>query len=183
MSQLKNHAERADLLVTPTLSFFRDQQRQILTNAKYDPTADDLRYLDGLLRREAFDMVLEVASELYDIWHLSPKYHYLVGNAAHACGDDELKLRSQRLFQTCLEMLLETGDGSAQDPYDVTYFSDEHDILAILDGRIRSQALVGRAGEAHDVVTLHDGTDIWFAIEPLRQQAQRFRREQAKIAV
>ena len=183
MSQLKKDATAIDQMASPSIQQYQSIRQFILSQDDYDPATDELRFLDRQFRDRQFSSVIEISESLRSIWQLSPKFHYLTGSAAIECGRLELAKRSQYLFQVCLDFLLQTGDGSMQKPYEITYFSDIQDILAILDADVRCQQVVNRDGCVFDVATLHNGEDIWFNADPLNKKINLASREQAKIAV
>jgi hypothetical protein len=82
---------------------------------------------------------------------------------------DDLEARQRRAaVQACLRGLLATGDGTRKSPFLVTYLTDEADVMRALDQTdIRCQQLVETGSKRCDVITCHDGSDIWFDVTRL----------------
>ena len=117
---------------SPTPKRFRELQQAIIAGPDYDPMSDDLRRLSHHFHSKRFESVLIAAEMLYPQWQLSPMFHYLVGNAALEVGETSQAEAEKHASRICLEQLFDSGDGSANSPFRITYLSDEQDISARL---------------------------------------------------
>ncbi len=120
--------------------------------------------LAELAASNQFTTLLERVDELQPAWALSPRIHFLAAIAAEECGDIDVAELERFTFQSCLEGILATGDGTAAAPYLITYISDEYDVLAALGLEPRSQALVEQRGMLCDVARCLDGEEVWFEL-------------------
>ena len=120
--------------------------------------------LAELAAQSQFTTLLERVDELQPAWALSPRIHFLAAVAAEECGDAGVAELERFTFQSCLEGILATGDGTADAPYLITYLSDEYDVLAALGLEPRSQTLVEQRGMLCDVAKCLDGEEIWFEL-------------------
>jgi len=132
--------------------------------ASGDPSGQELRQLTMSLDKGDFSGVLATCDERFDRWCLSPRFHYLRGQAALQVGDQQLADESKSLSQECLYWLCESGDGTFESPYRITYQTDEVDILMAFSLEKRCQQVVDGPNGRLDVVTLHNGVEIWFDV-------------------
>lgn len=151
----------------PTASTFTKLQRSIHNESSFDPHSADLYLLRRQLEAGEFEVVLELSEEFFLRWCASPFFHYLRGQAALAIGELDTADLARFLSQKCLELLLKSGDGSYEHPYQITYRTDVADILMALDVEKRHQSIVDGPNGRLDVVTLTDGSEIWFDVEPI----------------
>lgn len=98
---------------------------------------------------------------------LSPRVHAWSMIAALELEDREDADLEQFLYQTCLQGIQATGDGSPRRPYIVTYSSDSHDVLNARGLQVTSQELTEKRGRRFDVMTCADGTAVWFDVTGL----------------
>lgn len=141
------------------------------------PTAHDLRELASLSAAGEYEKVLDRVSQMLPEWSLSPRVHFYAANAADHLGETETAEIERFVFQACLEGLLATGNGTMQAPYQITYLSDEYDVLTALGLEPRTQALVDRRGLLCDVVQCTDDEEVWFELagllaDPRQHEAQ-----------
>ena len=64
----------------------------------------------------------------------------------------------------CFEGILLTGEGSAENPYQVTRPSDEYDLIVYLRYRITGQRLHQEGERRFDLLGVDDGSEIWFDV-------------------
>lgn len=161
--------ELQTFLEAPTARTYRRVREALLEQlASCDTTPSlsprCLTELTELAVAEQFTTLLDVADSLQPAWALSPRIHYLAAIAAEECGDEEVAELERFTFQSCLEGILATGDGTAEAPYLITYLSDEYDVLSALGLEPRSQALVEQRGMLCDVTKCLDGSEVWFEL-------------------
>lgn len=120
--------------------------------------------LTELTLAEQFSAVLAQVDELQPAWALSPRVHYLAALAAEESGDQEGAELERFTFQSCLEGILATGDGTADAPYLITYLSDEYDVLCALGLETQSQVMLEQRGMICDVAKCLDGEEVWFEL-------------------
>ena len=149
----------------PTAKTFAQLQRNLHASRSENTSAEELGELNRMLGLGDYSGVLSKSDELFDRWCLSPRFHYLRGQAALQLGDEQAAAEARALSQECLYWLCESGDGTFESPYRVTYRSDETDILMAFNLRKRNQMLVAGPNGRLDVVTMHDGVEIWFDVE------------------
>ena len=170
MSQTTKDVRFDQLLARPTSKQFRQIQNQVLADRDYDPWSSDLRELDNQFQAGEYEQILHLAPELFPIWQLSPNFHFLVGNAALELGESEIVIREKLASRVCLQQLLDSGEGTATNPYCITYIRDEIDIAMAQGCDIRCRQLVHTRRGRQDVLTSHEGIDLWFDVEPLFQK-------------
>ena len=79
-------------------------------------------------------------------------------------GDDQAAQMELMIGHACVEGILATGDGSAENPLIVVRTSDEHDVIEHLEKEFKQQFLT-RTGDKHlDLIECKDGFEYWFDI-------------------
>lgn len=142
-----------------------------------DLSAVVLAELADLLATGEYAVLARRTEELQPAWALSPRVHFYAAVAADERDDAEGAELERFLFQSCLEGILATGDGTANAPYLITYLSDEYDVLAALGLDPQSQRLTEQRGILFDVIRCVDGEEVWFELtgvlhDPRQQQAE-----------
>jgi hypothetical protein len=79
-------------------------------------------------------------------------------------------------FQTCLDGLLGTGEGTVTSPYQVLHISDQYDVMHALGLRGQNQHAVQRKRRCLDVISCEDGTEVWFDVGPVTGQKRIYQR-------
>jgi hypothetical protein len=161
----------------PTPHRFRWLQRRIMASADYEPLALPLAELGELFMRARYGEVLEHVGDLADVWQLSPRLHLFAGLAADELGNSLEADQHRTAMQACLHGLLGTGDGTRKRPFSVTYLTDEMDVMKCLQqSDARCQKLIAVGTKQCDVITCHDGSDVWFDVTRLlARMPRRFR--------
>jgi len=163
-------------LEEPTLDNYRRVRRMTLTEPGFDRQSLEWIELSRLCDEDRFEEVRKRADEMWSTWQLSPRLHLLLGRAARHLGDQEEEELSHFQFQTCLDSLLATGEGTETSPYEVLHISDQYDVVCALGLRGRCQRTVEREGRCLDVISCDDGTEIWFDVGPVKTGQRRSRR-------
>ena len=142
-------------------------RESILAECDYRQRSFEIDKLSRLDRQKEYRLVFEEVEQMLPLWALSPRVHFLAATAAQELGDMEELETSQYLMSVCLEGLLASGEGTAENPYRITYLSDEQDILLARGLLLASQRLVGSEEGFFDVIDCQYGTQVWFAVNPL----------------
>lgn len=146
----------------PTSRRYLALRRHVMADGEFDPLSEELRLLQSLLDQADYAAVQQTGAELWPRWLLSPRFHFLLGIAALQSGEARLANHHKASTHACLQGLLATGDGTPQRPFRITYPPDEHDVARCLDFSIRSQEVVDLGTHICDVVTSHEGNELWF---------------------
>ena len=170
-------------LEAPTARTYRQVREALLEEVAATCSAETLSAgvlveLTELAAADQFHAVLGRIDDLQPAWALSPRIHYLAAVAADEVGEDDVAELERFVFQSCLDGILATGDGTKQSPYLSTYSSDVHDLLLALGLEPRSQRLVEQRGLLCDVVRCADDEEVWFELTRVlhdpRQRAAEF---------
>ena len=156
----------------PSSERFLFVREQVIGDPLYDPYSDDLRRLELFHEVGEFDVVLEEAAALEPIWRLSPRLHYLVGTAAMELGDIASAELRKHYSRACMNALIETGDGTPDAPFLVTYLSDEYDLLRYMNAHVQGQQVAELDGAHFDILTTDDDI-FWFDVTDLIAAASR----------
>jgi Domain of unknown function (DUF4919) len=161
-------------LEEPTADNYRRARRVTLAEPGFDRQSLEWVELSRLCDEGLYEEVFERSCDLWPTWKLSPRFHLLMGYAASCLGDAEEVELCRFQFQTCLEGLLGTGQGTATRPYQVLHISDQYDVIHALGLRGQYQRAVQRKGRCLDVISCEDGTQVWFDVGPVTGQKRVF---------
>jgi hypothetical protein len=163
-------------LEEPTADNYRRARWMTLAEPGFDRQSLEWIELSRLCDEGRFEEVCQRSCDLWTTWKLSPRFHLLVGYAASCLGDVEEAELCRFQFQTCLEGLLGTGEGTATSPYQALHVSDEYDVIRALGLHGQYQHAVQRKGRCLDVISCDDGTEVWFDAGPVIGQKRATRR-------
>ena len=164
----------------PTDRLFQQLRWKTIGDVGYESNSTRFAELSLLCAEGCYNTVQDVVADMLPQWQLSPCLHYYTGIAALELGDVELATYHRRCFEVCLQALLQTGDGSLENPYVVTYVRDEYDILQALEVDVRCQQLLETGSRRLDVITSHDGCDICFDVTAILQRRAGSKRAASK---
>ncbi|MCC9605606.1 hypothetical protein LOC68_22105 [Blastopirellula sp. JC732] len=180
-------------LEAPTSEGFAQLQAEVAAEPDFDPQGGFAFELEAACQRGDFREAYWRTTEMPFAWVASPAAHFFAGVAASEMGCYGEADLERFLFQTMLEGILATGDGSAAAPYRITHLSDENDLLAyfsVTQGNSQrvGQQLLRQADRLIDAVhcdndqTLHfDVTHLAGALPTARPRpASKFRSLLAK---
>lgn len=134
-------------------------QQRVLRHPRYDPqlVLPDTRGLGPEARRDLLARELPAAL-------LSPRLHAELARALADLGDRAGAQWHRRLTRFAIAGLRASGTGSEEDPFAVLRVQDEYDLLGDAGRTAVGQQLSRTPDAAFDVVTLEDGTVIWFEL-------------------
>jgi hypothetical protein len=139
----------------------------ILGDTGRHPDPEDLAELEVHWVEGRYQALCERMEDLLPEWGLSPRFYWLGAVAARELGELEAAETDRFLYQTCLRGLLDTGDGSLESPFLLTYASDEEELLHRLQLDRTSSALVRSPHGLCHVVSGQDGRELCFLLECL----------------
>jgi hypothetical protein len=142
-------------------------RRKVMQSRRYDPHARALGELQRELETGEPEEVLRHGRHLDAAFRLSPRYHYLLGQASLASRQWDQVVAHRQASRACLSAILATGQGTARSPHTITYLTDQNDVALALGLNVRCRGLVQTAPRLLDVVTLHDGHELWFDVTDL----------------
>ncbi|WP_167358461.1 DUF4919 domain-containing protein [Chryseobacterium culicis] len=170
-----------EFLTDPTKETFLKCRELVINDPEYDPYSEDLENMQDLLNEGKFEEVI-----LYKNVNilLSPRAHIYKYFAYKELGDEKGRNIEMTIAQFIFECLVKTGEGTQDAPYMITRISDERDIVRQhLNKKDVSQNLIRDGDKIMDVLTMDDGTQLYFDIKvPYQRLAFSFskRNEQAE---
>ncbi len=93
-----------------------------------------------------------------------PQAHALLAQSLAAIGRDEEAARERTLAVTALELILDSGDGTPDRPWQVWRTLDEYAVLSAQSSPPVGQRLVAVGERRLDVHELADGTECCFEV-------------------
>jgi len=148
-----------EYLGEPSEAGREEVQQWILRHPRYDPhlTLSDVAAHSAEERVRALEGELPAAL-------LSPRLHLELARALERIGDVAGTERHRRLARLALAGLRASGTGSEEDPIAVLRVQDEYDLLESAGLTVRAQQLSRTPDAVFDVVTVEDGTRMWFEL-------------------
>ena len=148
-----------EYLGEPSEAGREEVQQWILRHPRYDPhlTLSDVAAHSAEERVRALEGELPAAL-------LSPRLHLELARALERIGDVVGTERHRRLARLALAGLRASGTGSEEDPIAVLRVQDEYDLLESAGLTVRAQQLSRTPDAVFDVVTVEDGTRMWFEL-------------------
>ncbi|WP_426480761.1 DUF4919 domain-containing protein [Chryseobacterium sp. R2ACT005] len=178
---MKTYEKVFEFLTDPTKETFLKCRELVINDPEYDPYSEDIENIQNLLNEGKFEEVIPYVN--VNIL-LSPRAHIYKCFAYKELGDEKGKNIEMTIAQIIFECLEKTGDGTKDSPYIITRISDERDLIRHhLNKQDVSQNLVKDGDKIMDVLTLDDGTLLYFDIkDPYQRLAFSFskRNEQAE---
>lgn len=178
---MKTYEKVFEFLTDPTKETFLKCRELVINDPEYDPYSEDIENIQNLLNEGKFEEVIQYVN--VNIL-LSPRAHIYKYFAYKELGDEKGRNIEMTIAQIIFECLEKTGDGTKESPYMITRISDERDLVRHhLNKQDVSQNLVKDRDKIMDVLTLDDGTQLYFDIkDPYQRLAFSFskRNEQAE---
>ena len=178
---MKMYEKVFEFLTDPTKETFLKCRELVINDPEYDPYSEDLENMQDLLNKGKSEEVI-----LYKNVNilLSPRAHIYKYFAYKELGDEKGRNIEMTIAQFIFECLVKTGEGTQDAPYMITRISDERDIVRQhLNKKDVSQNLIRDGDKIMDVLTMDDGTQLYFDIKvPYQRLAFSFskRNEQAE---
>lgn len=152
----------------PSMRTLAPIRKQLVQSSEYDPYSHRLDGIDDMIESGLLIEAAEALAACMAHYILSPRAHlmaaYLLREVAH---DRDAADTEERIYAACIEGILSTGNGTENNPYLITFSSDENDILEYLDKDRMEQSLRHSAEHHYDVMLTSDGDEIWFDITDL----------------
>jgi hypothetical protein len=176
---MKTYEKVFEFLAEPTKETFLKCRELVITDPEYDPYSEDIENMQNLLHEGKFDEVIQYVN--VNIL-LSPRAHIYKYFAYKELGEDKGRSIEMTIAQLIFECLERTGDGTKDSPYIITRISDERDLIRHhFNKQDVSQSLVRDGNKIMDVLTLDDGSQLYFNIkDPYQRMAFSFSKRNEK---
>ncbi|RCS41195.1 hypothetical protein DTL42_21735 [Bremerella cremea] len=159
-------------LEAPSRAGFLKLQEEVQVDADYCAVGSFVDHLADLCQRGCYEQMFEQTELMPFGWVASPSAHLYASIAAQQMGCPDDAELERFVTESLLQGLLETGDGSPHDPYQVTYLSDRHDLLAYFSANVEKQHLVHAPLGLLDMVTTTTGDQLCFLLSEVVASAQ-----------
>ena len=162
-----------EFVENPSGALFLGILEELAAGPDYRPYARQIEQIHGFLDSEEYEKAFEACQLSGGTLLLSPEVHMLAGYAARKLGDEELFNMERAITAACIRGILDTGDGTKENPYVVPVTSDEYFILEILEKKFESQALL-KDGDRHlDLMRTTEGDELYFDISRPYENLQK----------
>ena len=153
-----------EFVENPTGANYRKILDQLAAGPEYRPYARHIEQIHSLLDAGEYEKAFEACRRSTGTLLLSPEVHMLAGHAARKLGEEGLFKLERVITSACIRGILDTGDGSKEDPYVVSVTGDEYFVLEVLKKQSASQALVKNDERYLDLITTTEGEEIYFDV-------------------
>lgn len=157
-------------LEAPNREGFLKLQEEVQAEADYCAAGSFVEQLANLCQRGCYEQMFEQTEMMPFAWVASPSAHLYASIAADQMGCPDDAELERFVTESLLQGLLETGDGSPDEPYRITYLSDRQDLLAYHSATVEKQCLVRSPLGMLDVLTTNVGDSICFLLGELASQ-------------
>jgi len=152
-------------------------REKIIASDAYQPYSDELNTAGELYEQGKVKEAQEALQEAMPNLMLSARAHQLLGFLNHKLGDEQAAEAEMMMASACIAGILETGDGSENNPYLVVRTSDEYDVIECMEKDVERQSLIEKDDKRFDVLRCTDGSEYWFDItDPYNQISKMFDR-------
>lgn len=152
----------------PTAERFLELQQYAIEAADgYDFAASKLLALEAQLNTTSPSTLLEELKSLPEIFQICPRYHYVEARIRESLGEVKQMQDSIGKLRACLRAIVETGEGSQESPFVITFVSDQDDVVRSLGEQVRCTTFLQAKDHSCDVVTAHSGVEFWFDVTPI----------------
>ena len=167
MSHALTNKATVDFLQEPTVARFKSLQQQVFASARHDPTASTLRAIESGLANDSPSRLLKSLDKLSSDYAICPRFHYVEARIRESLGELELMQTSIGRLKACLSMIAETGEGTPNSPFAVTFLTDMDDLVRSFGEQVRCQQPETKNAKQFDVLTAHSGEEFWFDVSPM----------------
>lgn len=158
---------------SPTIGEFEMLQKKVFASNDYDPNASQLQQTEISLATQSPTRALESLSELSNDYQICPRFHYVEARIRESLGEVvEMRASIERL-RACIGAIVESGEGSQESPFKITFLTDADDVVRSFGERKRYQQPVLSGGKQLDVITAHSGVEFWFDVTELAQRVEQ----------
>jgi hypothetical protein len=153
-----------DFLEAPGRDSYLAVREALVRSEAYQPYDREFQRIDGLLRDGQLDEASRAIQDSLPNLLISPMFHLLATRLCELRGDQPGMETERAVARMCVEGILASGAGSADNPYVVARTSDEYDVLRYLGKELERQALI-ESGDRHlDLMRCTDGSEMWFDV-------------------
>lgn len=156
----------ARFLTEPSLETYRALRQAVLTSPAYQPASDLLDRFADCLEAKDIQAAEECLEQLFPTFLVSPRAHVDYGYLLGMKGDTKGQQLEYYFAHQLGEFLMQSGDGSAQRPYQISCVDDELYFAHRLKTRVRGLSCRWHEGRLQDVLHTETG-DLHFDIHDL----------------
>ncbi len=156
--------ELIQFIQSPDRDTYLAFRAKLIASEGYEPYSDEIDAAGELYEQQKIEEARDAIQNSMGNLILSPRAHQLLGFLHHKLGDEQAAQMEMMIGQACLEGILASGDGSANNPYVVARTSDEHDVIESLGKQLKQQSLSHSDDKHLDLIQCTDGSEYWFDI-------------------
>lgn len=165
--------ELIQFIQSPDRDSYLAFRAKLVASDGYEPYSDEIHTAGELYEQQKIDDARKTIQKAMGNLILSPRAHQFLGFLHHKLGNEQAAQMEMMIGHACIEGILATGDGSANNPYIVSRTSDEHDVIEYLDKQLKQQSLTLKDDKHLDLIQCTDGSEYWFDITDAYNQLSK----------
>ncbi|CAB5130954.1 hypothetical protein D3OALGB2SA_3629 [Olavius algarvensis associated proteobacterium Delta 3] len=174
----KGHHERLlwnlfrELVQERSKGKFLQLRELIIESGNYTPYAGMIENMERCLIMDGFPQAIDLYNSSWPNCLLSPRAHLLLSRIFNIQGDADQHKSEEALAFTVLDLILKSGDGTKNSPYNVLHLADKTDVLVALEKNKVGEELIECNGRYLDCVMTDDEQEIYFDVTDMILRGQ-----------
>lgn len=148
----------------PGTAAARSLQRAIVADPTFDPASGWYPRAEALVAADRHDEAIRRIDAHMPGALLCPQAHAILSHSLGAIARYEEAARERELTAISLHLILDSGDGSLHQPWQVLRILDEYAVLRTGSQRPIKHRNVSANNRQFDVHVFADGTEQWFEL-------------------
>jgi len=136
----------------------------LVRSSQYNPYSDEVEKAGELLGDGQLDAALEMLSDSMSNLCISPQAHLTMAAIHEEMGSESDAKFYAAVAGLICSCIIETGDGTQEDPYIVARISDEYDVMRFLGKHPVRQSAIQLEGRMCDRIICDDDSVLWFDV-------------------
>jgi hypothetical protein len=153
-----------NFLSNPSLATYEALRDRVIDLPSFRPEQSGDSRIWDLLEEGRIEEAEPIAEAARTEFLLSPATHVALGAIAQKKGDEGGSRLEFTFANNLRYALMETGDGSLDDPYVINRVSDSYGIVSWLKARPRSFGMTFHKGRLLDVITTPEQGPLYFDV-------------------
>ncbi|MFN8613835.1 MAG: hypothetical protein U0931_40250 [Vulcanimicrobiota bacterium] len=156
--------EVGDFLSGPSPHTYRVLCKLVLSSSQYRPDSDVVDQLWKALDGDQLELADQLAPQLIPTFLVNPRAHLALAYLHGKRGDERGEQFEYYFSQQLRRFLLESGDGSREQPYQVTSVDEVHYVAGALEAKVKQVTCEWLGGRLHDVLVTDQG-ELYFSTQ------------------
>ena len=148
---------------------FLQQRDKFINNPSFNGISSCYCKIQSCAEDDEWVQLINIFSDNIYTLNLSPSAHNFLSIAYSNLGKKELAIEEKRVAEYLIKEILNTGNGSREQPYKITTLSDEDDVIKYMGKTSLNDKSEKHNGKLLHRITLEDGSEKIFDIDHLQR--------------